>query len=72
MAGEPYDPCYHQACDDITNLSVRSLDLLSDGVAHSTFTFADDETLFTGTTRRQAADSLDDSSWEYKSPDLRK
>ena len=23
-AGEPYDPCYHQACDDITNLNVKA------------------------------------------------
>src|SRR5918997_532108 len=47
-AGEPYDPCYHQPCDDKTNLSVRSLDQLSDGVAHATLTYAEDEELFVG------------------------
>jgi Zn-dependent M28 family amino/carboxypeptidase len=35
-AGEPYDPCYHWTCDDITNISVKALDEMSDGVAHAT------------------------------------
>lgn len=34
-AGLAYDPCYHQACDDITNLSTRSIDQLGDAAAHS-------------------------------------
>ncbi|BBH71081.1 aminopeptidase [Actinoplanes sp. OR16] len=37
-AGEPYDPCYHEACDDITNLSNRSLSELGDAAAHAVFT----------------------------------
>jgi len=37
-AGEWYDPCYHQACDDITNLSVKSLNELGDAAAHATLT----------------------------------
>ncbi|WP_262851081.1 M20/M25/M40 family metallo-hydrolase [Mumia quercus] len=37
-AGEWYDPCYHQACDDITNLSVKALDELGDAAAHATLT----------------------------------
>jgi Zn-dependent M28 family amino/carboxypeptidase len=37
-AGAPYDPCYHQACDDITNLSTRSIDQLGDAAAHATAT----------------------------------
>ena len=39
-AGEPYDACYHQACDDIDNLSKKALDQLGDGVAHAVLTFA--------------------------------
>jgi Zn-dependent M28 family amino/carboxypeptidase len=39
-AGEPYDPCYHEACDDIDNLSKEALDQLGDGVAHAVLTFA--------------------------------
>ena len=47
-AGEPYDPCYHEACDDITNLSVRALNQMSDGVAHATFTYAEDREVLVG------------------------
>jgi Zn-dependent M28 family amino/carboxypeptidase len=35
-AGEWYDPCYHQACDDITNLSTRAISQLGDAAAHAT------------------------------------
>jgi Zn-dependent M28 family amino/carboxypeptidase len=34
-AGEWYDPCYHQACDDITNLSTKAISQLGDAAAHS-------------------------------------
>jgi Zn-dependent M28 family amino/carboxypeptidase len=34
-AGEWYDACYHQACDDITNLSTRAINQLGDGAAHA-------------------------------------
>ncbi len=56
-AGEPYDPCYHQPCDDITNLSVRSLDQMSDGVAHATLTYANDEEIFVGPSAVEARSS---------------
>jgi Zn-dependent M28 family amino/carboxypeptidase len=39
-AGIAYDPCYHQACDDITNLSTRALNELGDGAAHAVMTMA--------------------------------
>jgi Peptidase family M28/PA domain len=39
-AGEPYDPCYHQACDDITNLNTKALFELGDGAAHAVLTLA--------------------------------
>ena len=35
-AGEAYDPCYHQACDTITNLSTDALHELGDAAAHAT------------------------------------
>ena len=35
-AGAPYDPCYHQACDDITNLNTSSFSELGDAAAHAT------------------------------------
>ena len=34
-AGEAYDPCYHQLCDDIDNVSKRALGQMSDAIAHS-------------------------------------
>lgn len=39
-AGEAYDPCYHQACDDIDNVSEPALDALSNAAAHAVLHFA--------------------------------
>jgi Zn-dependent M28 family amino/carboxypeptidase len=39
-AGQPYDPCYHLACDDITNLNKRALSELGDAAAHGVYTLA--------------------------------
>jgi hypothetical protein len=39
-AGEPFDVCYHQGCDDLLNLNVRGLDQMSDAAAHATITLA--------------------------------
>jgi Zn-dependent M28 family amino/carboxypeptidase len=36
-AGEAYDSCYHQACDDRQNLSLTALDQMSDAVAHAVY-----------------------------------
>jgi len=40
-AGAPFDACYHLACDDIDNLSERSLDTHSDAAAHATAVLAE-------------------------------
>ena len=45
-AGEPYDPCYHQACDDINNLSTKALFEMGDAAAHATLTLAKSKTGF--------------------------
>ena len=45
-AGEPFDPCYHQACDTITNLSTAALNELGDAVAHSVQTLVRTKTGF--------------------------
>nr|WP_078845701.1 M28 family metallopeptidase [Streptomyces albus] len=34
-AGEPYDSCYHSACDDTANIDEKALDLHSDAIAHA-------------------------------------
>jgi Zn-dependent M28 family amino/carboxypeptidase len=39
-AGVAYDPCYHQACDDITNVSTQALAELGDAAAHGVLTLA--------------------------------
>jgi Zn-dependent M28 family amino/carboxypeptidase len=39
-AGDAYDSCYHQACDDIHNLSRRSLGQLGKAAAHTVLHFA--------------------------------
>jgi Zn-dependent M28 family amino/carboxypeptidase len=39
-AGEPFDPCYHQACDTIDNVSAEALDVNTDAIAFATLTFA--------------------------------
>jgi Zn-dependent M28 family amino/carboxypeptidase len=36
-AGEPYDPCYHQACDTTENIDPTVLDQMADAVAHATW-----------------------------------
>ncbi|MDC5696271.1 M28 family metallopeptidase [Intrasporangium calvum] len=39
-AGVAYDVCYHQACDNLSNINMKGLDEMSDAVAHSVLTFA--------------------------------
>jgi Zn-dependent M28 family amino/carboxypeptidase len=39
-AGEQYDPCYHEVCDTITNLSTKALFELGDAAAHAVMTMA--------------------------------
>lgn len=40
QAGLAYDPCYHQACDTIFNLSRRALDQFGKAAAHAVYHFA--------------------------------
>jgi Zn-dependent M28 family amino/carboxypeptidase len=54
-AGAPYDPCYHQACDTMANLSTTALDEMSDAVAHATLTFAQTRSAVNGTAQGNAA-----------------
>lgn len=56
-AGEAYDECYHQACDDINNLSTKALAELGDAAAHAVLTLARTKTGFfpDGSRRARAA-----------------
>src|SRR5690606_21313878 len=40
-AGEPYDACYHSACDTIDNINVEGLDQFADAIAHATAVYGD-------------------------------
>ena len=39
-AGQPYDPCYHQACDTFANVSLEVLDVNADAVAYAVLQYA--------------------------------
>jgi Zn-dependent M28 family amino/carboxypeptidase len=39
-AGLPFDPCYHQACDDLDNVDLHALEVNSDLIAFAQLTFA--------------------------------
>lgn len=39
-AGQPYDPCYHTACDDLGNVDRHALAVNSDAMAYAQLTFA--------------------------------
>jgi Zn-dependent M28 family amino/carboxypeptidase len=43
--GVAFDHCYHQACDDITNLDLAGYDVLADGGAHVLALLAEDPDL---------------------------
>ena len=39
-AGEPYDPCYHRACDTVDNVDLRALDVNSDAMGFGILQYA--------------------------------
>jgi Zn-dependent M28 family amino/carboxypeptidase len=70
-AGEPYDSCYHKVCDDISNLNIEALNEMSDGVAHATLTYAEDEEVFVGRSSAQTG-SFAGIYKEFKGPHARR
>ncbi|MDF2742453.1 MAG: aminopeptidase, partial [Actinomycetia bacterium] len=69
-AGEPYDPCYHQACDTINNLNTKALFELGDAAAHATMTLARSRTGFfeDGTFRTRARAGIAAKRLTYSGP----
>jgi Zn-dependent M28 family amino/carboxypeptidase len=65
-AGVAYDPCYHQECDDINNLSTKALAELGDGAAHAVLTLAMTKTGFFPDGSRAAARSAQKYSFDHK------
>ena len=70
-AGEPYDSCYHETCDDISNLNIKALNEMSDGVAHATLTYAEDEDVFVGPSSVETRSSAGVYK-EFKGPHARR
>ena len=66
-AGIAYDPCYHQACDDIDNVSQTALSQMSNAAAHAALTFAQTRSAVEGTGKGKAK-----GHGEYLGSDLRK
>lgn len=69
IAGQPYDPCYHSECDDITNINSEVLEQMADAIAHSTMTFAETTSAINGTTRGGGSGTVD---LEFKGSQARK
>jgi Zn-dependent M28 family amino/carboxypeptidase len=66
-AGAPYDPCYHQACDTITNLSTAALNELGDGVAHAVGTLVRTKTgFFEDGSRMMRGPQLTQEDFDYR------
>ncbi|GAA0552209.1 hypothetical protein GCM10010172_38300 [Paractinoplanes ferrugineus] len=58
-AGQPYDPCYHQACDVRTNVNATALDRHSDVAAYAAWTLTGVKATPAASTRvENAADFL--------------
>jgi Zn-dependent M28 family amino/carboxypeptidase len=68
-AGVAYDECYHQACDDISNLNKTSLDQLADAAAHATLAFAQTTSAVSGTDK---ASNTAKGEMDYKGPHAKK
>jgi Zn-dependent M28 family amino/carboxypeptidase len=54
-AGVAFDRCYHQLCDDLTNINNQGLEELSDAVVHAILTFAMTTSAVNGTDKGSAA-----------------
>ena len=67
----PTTPATTKPCDDITNLSLGALDQMSDGVAHATLTYAEDEEVFVGPSRAKTRSSAGVYK-EFKGPHARR
>jgi Zn-dependent M28 family amino/carboxypeptidase len=65
VAGLPFDPCYHQACDTFFNLNRQALDQMSDAAAHATWTLARSKSPLTTATAAKKK-SKRGKAWKYK------
>ena len=66
--GEWYDPCYHQLCDDLTNLNMTAWEVNTKLIAHSVATYAKSFKGFPERSEDQlkVKASSQDMGWVYK------
>ena len=69
-AGVAYDACYHQACDDISNVNLMGLDQLADAAAHAVLTFAETTSAVSGTAKVSQGNASVEA--EYKGHSLKR
>ena len=63
ILGEALDPCYHQACDTLTNISEVALTQHKDAAVHAVGTFAQTTSSVNGTGK---ASSSSTKAWDWK------
>ncbi len=71
IAGQPYDACYHQACDNINNLSTKALFELGDAAADAVWTLARSKSgFFEDGSRMAARSAVSMDQFDYKGSHL--
>jgi len=74
VAGQPFDPCYHQACDTYANNSDTGLDQMVDAASDAVLQFAMTTSAVKGTSKAndRAVSRVDAASLLYKGGHLQK
>jgi Zn-dependent M28 family amino/carboxypeptidase len=62
-AGDAFDPCYHQLCDTLANISEQGLDEHKDAAVHAILTFAQATSSVNGTDKGSSSATKD---WDWK------
>ena len=66
-AGVPFDPCYHQLCDTLANISEHCLQEHKDAAVHAILTFAQTTSSVHGTDQGSSQATKD---WDWKGDKL--
>jgi Zn-dependent M28 family amino/carboxypeptidase len=62
-AGDPFDPCYHQLCDTLANISEQGLEEHKDAAVNAVLTFAQTTSAVNGTDK---GSSTATKAWDWK------
>jgi len=65
-AGVPFDKCYHQLCDDLSNINDQGLSEHSDAAVHAILTFAQTDSAVSGTGRGGGSQKAKEFKGHYK------